>query len=71
MRKRPLNQIVIDPRHDDELRYWAAELGVHPESLRIAIFEVGPRVVKLRAYFDISEIIPFPIRDQTMQSRSA
>lgn len=71
MRRQPLNQLVVDPRHEDDLRYWAAELGVHSEALRIAIFEVGPRVVDLRAHFDVSEIIPFPMHDRTMQSRSA
>lgn len=41
---------------------------MHPESFRRAICEIGPCVVELPACFDISEVIPFPMRDVQCKS---
>jgi len=71
MRKPPLTEIVINAGSDQELRYWASELGVPTAELRMAIYAVGTRVTDVRAFLDISEVIPFPRREERMQSRSA
>jgi hypothetical protein len=71
MRKPPLTEIVIDAGSDHEIRYWASELGVPAAELRMAIYAVGTRVTDVRAYLDVSEVIPFPRGEERMQSRSA
>src|SRR5438105_11745244 len=52
------------------LRYWASEFGVRASELRIAIYAVGTRASDVRAYLGVSEVIPFPPREQRPQSRS-
>jgi len=71
VRKPPLTQIVIAANSEREMREWASKFGVPISELRIAIFAVGTRLTDLRAYFDVSEVIPFPRRGERVQSRSA
>ena len=71
MRKLPLTQIIVDPANEDELRYLAPEFGVTTAMLRMAIFDAGPRLVNLRSYFNVSDVIPFPVPDSRIQSKSA
>ena len=71
MTKLPLTQIVVDPTNEDELRCLASEFFVTSATLQIAILDVGPRLVDLRAYFNVSDVVPFPVPDSRSQSKSA
>ena len=71
MRKPPLTEIVVNASSDQEIRDWASQLGVPTSELRMAIYAVGTRVTDLRAYFDVSEIIPFPTREERIRRQSA
>jgi hypothetical protein len=71
MRKPPLTQIVIVANSEREMREWASKFGVPISELRIAIYTVGPRLTDLRAYFGVSDVIPFPHRGEPRKSRSA
>ena len=71
MRKMPFTRTVVDPTNEDELRRLASEFGVTTATLRIAIFDAGPRLVDLRVYFNVSDVIPFPAPDSRIQSTNA
>ena len=42
----------IDPTNDDEIRWWAKELGVTGVAIMDAVDEVGPLVTDVRRYLD-------------------
>lgn len=71
MRKMPFTRTVVDPTNEDELRRLASEFGVTTATLRIAIFDAGPRLVDLQVYFNVSDVIPFPAPDSRIQSTNA
>ncbi|HEX2669975.1 MAG TPA: DUF3606 domain-containing protein [Polyangiaceae bacterium] len=42
----------IDPASDDEIRWWAKELGVTNVAIFDAVEKVGPRVEDVRRHLD-------------------
>ena len=55
----PLTSVSINPTNFEQVRYWAEDLKVEPEVIRMAIRSVGPRLPDVRRYLGKSAQIVF------------
>ena len=47
------NRTRIDLSADEEVQYWAAELGLSPEELRHAVYAAGNRLDKVLQFLHL------------------
>ena len=47
----PYSAVVIDPKDDAQVQYWANDMQIEKYELRAAVRLVGPRLGDIRQYF--------------------